>query len=242
MKNATCHTPAFEKNAHEIFKHSEKTLRKVKRHLDDNSFEGALSRGNLFELVGHFDDAIDSYKQAIRHNEKSTLAKARLALSQIKSGLMADALETATDIAKADPFFDVPALSSSDEIPVLTILGDALAVNNRFDEALKTYSKVAEKGSADPYTLGRLAQLYIVTGQEEKAIKLADDISSSVRFTGLSNILLTKNIDIAKVSGLNKDSLAGAIMLDDHGRPFVSEGEIKSAKMADCDTGWCSGE
>lgn len=240
MKNSQCRS--FEKAAEEIFKHSEATLQDVKKHLKETSYEGAMARGKLFELVGHFESAIESYKDAVRLNEKNSLAKCRLALSQIKAGHLEAALNTASEVAKAEPFFEVPALSSNDNIPALTILGDALCVNQRFEEALKTYLTVSEKGKADSYTQGRLAQLYILTGQEEKAIKLADKISASVRFSSLGNILSTTNVNITKLSGISRATLVESIMIDVHGRPLVSGDEIKVARMENHDTGWCSSE
>ena len=227
------------KSAKEFEKQTRRSLDEIKKDLDAGGRDGAFARGQLFELIGYFDQAVDAYKDALRLAPECSQSKSRLALAQIKAGSFDDALTNATNVAAQDPNCKVKALTTDEEVSALTVLGDALAVNQRFEDAIQAL-ETARASGGDPYTAGRLAQMYLATGEPEKAVKLRADIADNLRFRDLKSVLALGETNAALLPKFDRATLSAAVARAVVGRPMIVRGEVRTAEAVARDTGWCA--
>jgi tetratricopeptide (TPR) repeat protein len=220
-----------------LLKNTQLTLDSISKNIDAAGRKGAFARGQMFELVGYFDKAVHAYTEALSDQPNCIESSCRLALAQIKAGHHQDALVTASKIAGQQGTFKVKALATSEVIPALTILGDALAVNQRFGDALVAY-ETAQKESGDEYTSGRLAQMYLAAGEPDKAVQLRNSLGDNIRFSDLKSVLALGDTNIALLPRFGGAELAAQIAKNVHGRPMLVNGKVLTAEALSEDTGW----
>jgi tetratricopeptide (TPR) repeat protein len=142
-------TAGTAEHAQLVRRRAEETLRDVAASLGEQSAEGALARGKMFELVGYFPEAVAAYSDALAIDADLREARARRALSQLKAGHVGQALETATDLAARHPDYVVQALTTDERVSAMTILGDALLANDRIDDARVAYEQARSISEED---------------------------------------------------------------------------------------------
>lgn len=216
------------------------TLNKVKGQLSEQSAAGALARGKVFELVGYFVEAADSYREALSHDRNNSEAAARLALSQIKAGHNEKALASAMTLAARDPGFQVKALATEERVSGMTILGDALVANNRLADAMEAYQAARKINARDSYAAGRIAELHLANDEPKKAIELRKDFGGNPRFHTLNSLLALGNTSAALLPTFTRDTLVRKIFRDVPGRPLLVDSQPRFAPIVEGDEGWCA--
>jgi len=199
--------------------------------------EGALARGKIFEITGDKEKAIYEYIDASK-DISSLEPLSRLTIAQLQAGHYKSALSNAIKLSAKDDKYSVISLALAEKYSSMTLLADALLLNNRPDEAVKAYSKALTINPDDTFSAGRLAHLYLAQGQPAKAVALAPLVAKNPRFCDLASMLsLTKGdpsmlpkIEIAEVVALAGSSSAG--------RPLTVDGEPKFARITKDDS-WC---
>jgi len=225
--------------AESVSDHIIKTLQSAKKHLGDASPDAAVERGKVFQLGGYLEDAADAYAEGMGSKSNGNEAAARLALVQILSREPEKALATATELASRHPDFRFKESTSDQHVSALTVLGDALAVSGRLDEAIDAYTRARSTCSDDAAAPGRLAQLYLATGQPERALELEKDVARNPRFGHLSQILAAGRANAELLSRLGASSVAGWVAVTVHGRPMLAEEEAVVAPVVVGDAQWC---
>ena len=164
-----------------LSRRSQETLNQASAKIGDLTAQGAFARGQIFELVGYFDDAAASYQEAIALDHCFDEARARLALAQLKGKQPAKALVTATSLAARNQNLQVLALATDELVSAMTILGDTLVANDRLDDAVHAYEAARVIDAGDTYAAGRLAELYLAIGEPRKAVSLSSAFSANPR-------------------------------------------------------------
>lgn len=230
----------YEKRAAHIFACSLKTLENVKGRLSDHSAEGALARGKVFELVGDFDAAVENYAHALSSDENLHMAQARLALAQLKKGDFQGGLNSAMKLAACKPEFLLQTLATDESVGAMSILGDALVLNGRLEDAEAAYQAARKHNQSDTYAAGRLSQLYLTIDQLHKAVELRPEFSSNARFQELSSILALAHTSNALLPSYSPEQLIAKISHSVAGRPLITGGSARQAQMVARDDGWCA--
>jgi tetratricopeptide (TPR) repeat protein len=148
-----------------LFDRTSETMSSIGPLIGEKSAAGAVARGKMFELVGYFANAIAAYQEALFLDEGLDEARARLALAQLKLGLQGHSddthrgLATITELAEKKPDYGIRALASDADVSAMTVLGDALALSKRIDDAKAAYGKAVEINEGDTYAALRLRQV-----------------------------------------------------------------------------------
>jgi tetratricopeptide (TPR) repeat protein len=216
------------------------TLNGTRKQLSETSFAGALARGKVFELVGYFVEAADSYNEALSYDRSNPEATARLALSQLKAGNFDGALATAMSVAASEPGFQIKALATEERVSALTILGDALVANGRLKDASEAYQAARKISSKDSYAAGRLAEIHLANGEPKLAVELRRDFSNNPRFSSLNSLLAMESTSAALLPRFTAESLIARLRGGVLGRPLLVDGQPRLASIVEGDDGWCA--
>lgn len=219
---------------------SRDTLSKVDAQLADQSAAGALARGKVFELVGYFAEAANSYVEALSYDRGLAEASGRLALALLKSTQNERALSVAMGLAARQPNFKLGALATDEQVSAMTILGDALVANNRLEDAKEAYVAARKIDSKDSYAAGRLAQIHLAEKDFKRASELRRDFRDNLRFQELNSLLSLGETSSALLPTVTRESLARNIAGSAVGRPLLVDGEVRCASIVEGDEGWCA--
>lgn len=216
------------------------TLKNVGGRLNDHSAAGALARGQVFQLSGYYEDAVESYTEALALDPQLDEAAARLPIAQLLARHPAKALVSAMKLAERNPGFELKEMTSDQHQNAMTILGDALTFNERPKDAIEAYKVARTASKRDVFAAGRLAQLYLATGEPTKAVEQAKNVGNNPRFGNLARLLSLgqKNAALLPVSraGAAIDMLSVTV----HGRPLLVEGTARVAPLVWGDDQWCA--
>jgi tetratricopeptide (TPR) repeat protein len=226
--------------ANSLSKSLRESLDEASKKLNDDSAEGALARGKVFQMAAYFKEAAQCYADALAQDDDLDEAAARLVVAQLKGRQPEKALASAMNIAARKPGFEVKELSSNQVASAMTLLGDALVHNNRPTDAIEAYRAARTESKRDAFAAGRLAQLLIATGEPKKALEQAKGVAANPRFRDLSRVLALGERNVALLPSFRTGSLIDMIALTDHGRPLFVDGTARSATLAWGDDQWCA--
>jgi tetratricopeptide (TPR) repeat protein len=215
------------------------TLQGTSGKLSERSAAGALARGIVFHMASYFEEAIESYKEALALDPALDEAAARLVLAQLKARQYDKALASAMRLSARAPGFELKEMSSNEHTSALTLLGDALAYNGRIDDAIQAYQAARRTSSGDTFAAGRLAQLYLASGEPKKALEQTKAFAGNPRFRDLSTVLKLGHLSEALLPAFNRASMPDLLMRADPGRPMVVDGAARVAVIAWGDDRWC---
>lgn len=216
------------------------TIDKVAGQLSEQSAAGALARGKMFELVGYFPEAVDSYVEALSCDRNNTEASARLALAQLKAEQREKALATATALAARQPAFKFKALVTNEQVSSMTVLGDALVGNGRLEEAKEAYQAARKIDGKDSYAAGRLAELHLANKDFKKALDLRKDFKDNPRFEELNSLMALSDTSDLLLPRFSRESLSLRISAIAVGRPLLVDGMTRFASVVEGDEEWCA--
>ncbi len=112
--------------------------------------------GDLLELSGNFGLALESYQKALELNPNFDEARLSLAQLYLRLAKVKEALEQAINIVKKD----------KQSFRLIGICYEAL---RQYDRALEAYQLALEEDSTEVEILWRMASIYQVTNQKDKA-------------------------------------------------------------------------
>lgn len=226
-----------DRAAQTIVRRLTETLRDAGAHLSEQSAKGALARGKVFQIAGHYANAERCYQDAVALDPNEAEAAARLAIVEILQSDAQRALKTAMELAARHPTFEFQEASSDDYVSVYTVLGDALVANGRVEDAVEGYKLARSTSKRDTFAAGRLAQLYMSTGEGKKALEQAPAVAQNARFRSLvgalslgerSTALMPRNGGLVRVTG------------EVPGRPLLVDGDPVVAAVVQGDETWCA--
>ncbi|MDB5937228.1 MAG: hypothetical protein JWQ01_4572 [Massilia sp.] len=229
-----------ENPASHVLACSLKTLEDAKGALTEPNAEGALARGKVFELVGNFEAAIESYSHALLMDEELHLARARLALAQLKNGDFETGLVSAMKLAACQPKFLLQTLATDESVGAMSILGDALVLNGRLEDAEAAYEAARNHNRSDTYATGRLAQLYLTINQPQKSVELRPQFSSDQRFHELTSVLRLAETSNALLPSYSPEQFIAKLTRAVPGRPLITGDHVRQAELMKRDDGWCA--
>lgn len=155
--------------------------------------DGLVASGKIYEFSNELSVAISFYQQALGKAHQNPEAWARLALAKLKFGLLKEGLNDAIQLSNYEPGFRFLTLCKT-PTSSMTVLGEALRLNDFTDKAMEAYHKAAEIEPKDLYAHGRRAELLLAAGHLEEAVELLDYIPKTGRFDNLISALkLSKN-------------------------------------------------
>ncbi len=225
--------------AKSLSSHLEKNAKELSATAGGDSAAALLARGKAFQLASYFEEAAHSYEAALAFDAELSEARARLAIVQMRAYQPARALATAMDLAQRAPEFALKELTSDQVISAMTILGDALSLNNRVEDAVEAYKSGAKHCATDAFAEGRLAQAYLSMGDAKRAFEQADKIPQNPRFRSMLNLLKLGRESLAVLPRHNGDMNA-MMAVSAHGRPMVLDGRECTAPLVPGSTPWCS--
>jgi tetratricopeptide (TPR) repeat protein len=189
--------------------------------------EGALARGKIFEISGLRGRAAEQYERAYQLDNSSTEILYRLTLALLKAGKVKEALDASLNLVDKDPKFSTQALCSEEVVSSLSLLGDALIVNDKEEDAVKVFEQALENDPKETYAAGRLAQILLYQGNSEAARPLLGLVEQSARFADVAFLLRLASGALSQtVTGVVRiQSLKDAIRVSSHaGRPLFVDG------------------
>lgn len=223
-----------------LSKHLSETLQEASKMLSEDSPKGALARGKVFQMASYFVEAADSYAEAWASDNELDEAAGRMVVAQLKARQPEKALASAMTLAARNPEFELKELSSNQVASAMTLLGDALAHNDRPNDAIEAYKVARSSNKRDAFAAGRLAQLYLATGEPKKAVEQAKDVGANPRFRSLSRILALGNKSASLLPVFQRGSLVSILAVTDHGRPLFVEGTPRQASLTWGNDQWCA--
>lgn len=226
--------------AHSLATHLMDTIKDARTHLDENSAKGAVARGQVFQLSGYLEDAVESYTDALALDPEMDEAAFRLARAQLLFHQPERALATAMKLAQRSPDFDLKEMTSDQYINTMTLLGDALVFNNRSADAIEAYKIARTSSKRDAFAAGRLAQVYLTTGEPKKAIELAKNVGKSPRFRSLANLLALGERNAALLPAFRPGSAADFVGTVPVGRPLMVDSLPRQASIDWGNNEWCA--
>lgn len=179
-------------NQAEIIKHAIEQYREIRR-LDPADTESALWLARLYRLQNSHDKAEEVLRGILKtdpENEQAVEQMAQLLLDQGKAAeavtllegitrkgtpsaamfdLLGDAYTQTKDLAKAEQAYRKAVELDPAEISHQRSLGQTLMAEEKYQDALKVYEKIADAESDDPDSYLRLAQVYRELHQLDKA-------------------------------------------------------------------------
>jgi tetratricopeptide (TPR) repeat protein len=123
----------------------------------------------------------------------------------------------------------------------MTILGDALSLNGRVEDAVEAYRSAIKRSPKDVFAAGRLAQAYLSLGDAKSAFEQADKIASNPRFHSLTRLLRLGHETLAVLPRYD-GKMAELIAVSAHGRPMIVNDQASTAPLVFAPTGWCAVE
>lgn len=155
---------------------------------DSKGSAGLLAAGKISEFSHALTVAAKFYEEALVVDAKNNEARARLALVKLKLGLLEEGLRDAAVLCHAFPEFRFSSLGGT-PISGMTVLGDALRLNECEDKAREAYEKALAINPDDSYAAGRLAEKLVKDGDFKSAVQLVDRIERSGLFDALISTL-----------------------------------------------------
>src|SRR5687767_2696829 len=89
--------------ASSLSKHLTQTLQDASKNLTEDSPQGALARGMVFQLAGYYIEAAESYAAAAAHDGDLKEAAARHVVAQLKARQYEKGLASAMTFAAENP-------------------------------------------------------------------------------------------------------------------------------------------
>lgn len=221
-------------------KHLIETLQEANKMLNEDSPQGALARGKVFQIASYFLEATENYEAALAYDGQMDEAAARLVVTQLKAHQPEKALDNAMKLAARNPGFELKELSSNQYASSMTLLGDALAHSDRPSDAIEAYKAARNSSKRDAFVAGRLAQLYLATGEPKKALEQAKDVGANPRFRDLSRVLALGSKSAALLPVFRRGALSAILESTAHGRPLFVEGTPRLASVVWGNDHWCS--
>lgn len=222
-------------------KHLSETLEQANKALNEDSPQGAIARGRVFQMAGYFLEAADSYADALGYGDEAMDEAAACGIvAQLKARQPEKALASAMALAARNPGFELKELSSNQYASAMTLLGDALAYNDRPNDAIEAYKIARSTSKRDSFAAGRLAQLYLATGEPNKAVEQFKDVESNPRFRSLARVLTLGRKSVSLLPVFQRGSLGAMIAVTDHGRPLFVDGAPRLASVVGGNDEWCA--
>jgi tetratricopeptide (TPR) repeat protein len=223
--------------ARKIAERTAVTLKEDMASLDQMNAAGALARGRVFARARYYNDAIESFKEALCYDPGTHEAAARLILTLLGVGRREEALNAAVKLAADAPDYSMQENSSEEKINVFTLLGDVLARSGRTEDAMEAYEVARKKDKSDSTAAARLAQLYLATGKTKEAMTLAPRFEKNARFHDLTGVLSLAKTSEALLPRYDAAAIiAGTIV----GRPFNVHGDARLAPVVEDQGAWCA--
>lgn len=161
--------------------------------------EAKLAHGKLLEFNETYGGAIDLYCKLPKENSE---ARARLALTLIKSGRADQALDVAQELVASHPDMVFKSLTVGAPFSVYTVLGDARAVSGLSKEALEAYEKALELEPNDNQAAAMATRLSIAASDVDSAIRFGSQITRGQGYDDLiAGVNLVRN-DPSALAGL----------------------------------------
>lgn len=226
--------------ARSLAAHLTDTLKDAGTQLDEQSAKGAVARGKVFQLCGYLENAVESYADALAFDPEMDEAAFRLTRSQLLFRQPERALATAMKLAQRSPDFDLKEMTSDLYINAMTLLGDALVFNNRPADAIEAYKIARTSSKKDAFAAGRLAQVYLTTGEPKKAIEQAKNLGKSPRFRSLANVLALGERNAALLPAFEPTSPADLVGVVPVGRPLMVDSVPRQASVDWSNNEWCA--
>lgn len=224
-KEATSIRDADVENAAAIMKGVEATLERVReRGVDD-----AIAQGQVFELAGMPEKAGKVYLGALGGDDGRSAceALARYIIVLFRQDRRTEALESANRLAAIDPEFTMTSVVYGETYSSMTLLGDALFVNKRLDDAQSAYDAALKTLPGDSYVSSRMALLLLAKNETKSAIRLSRAVRESPRFADLHNMLKLGEEGLINLE-LSEDAAMTVVLASPAGRPF-RVGEARQA-------------
>lgn len=212
-------------------------MQEIGPQLKDKSSAGSLARGKLFEITKNHELSIASYRDALENGDHMDEALARLVVVEIQAGKYEDALRSAVTLAGQAKPFTFRSLCLGEEYSPMTVLGEALLLNDRTDAAQEAFEKALDANAGDTFASGRLAYILLAKGENDAAAKLASSVSTSVRYRQLEPLLklAATNTRMPFVKPSMAVSIASRSM---PGRPITVNGDVRVAGLSES-ADWC---
>jgi tetratricopeptide (TPR) repeat protein len=226
-------------SAERLAENSAKVLQEAGPFLKEDSAKGALARGKVFELTKHHESAVASYREAIDKDPGSREALARLVVAQLQAGQHEAALNTAVKHAAVGDQFIIESLCEREQYSPMTILAEALLLNDRSESAVDAYEKALQINPKDSFSAGRLAYLYLIKDDVQNALGVEAAMKDSPRYRNLRSLLKLARNNPSTLPSITLHSLTAMALSRPAGRPIVVNGEIRLATLHEGDT-WCS--
>lgn len=131
-----------------------------------------LASGKIFELNSMFSLAIDTYRKVLAVTPNEYEAQARLAITMLRCGQRADGLNIALELNRQNPKFTFRSLGDK-QTSSRTVLGDALLLNGKIEEARQVYQEALALVRDDPYATSQLILILIQSDELDEARTLA---------------------------------------------------------------------
>jgi tetratricopeptide (TPR) repeat protein len=144
-----------------------------------NTAPGVFEAGKLWEFLSMPGRSIEFYERALQLDPNFHEATARLAICLIKTGRLKEGLRVASDLARQDPEFRFKTINGTLNVTSMTVLGDALRVNNEIDDAIRAYEQALQLEPEDLHSVARLAELHLIQGQVDRAAALEPRVDTT---------------------------------------------------------------
>lgn len=133
-----------------------------------------LAAGMAFEIDGASAQAASFYGRACALDDQNVEASARLALALLKLGKVKEGLVHAVRLAAYAPEFTFSSLVKHKPLSSQTVLGEALFLNGRFDEAETAFQAALKQSDQDGLAYSRLTLINIQTRRGDEALRLLE--------------------------------------------------------------------
>lgn len=223
-----------------IAKNLRETINSTNKELTEGGADASLAAGKIYALGAYHEEAIACFHDALKASAKLHEAAARLGILQIRTGRNLEALKTLSELAKRAPDYAMPEMASDEVVSVYTLLGNALLVNRRYDQAIAAYEKAGEVCPRDTSAAARLAQLHIASGNQDAAVELAPRFADNPRFASLSATLFLTRDSKLTLPAIGIDAFIASAALDVHGRPVIVNESARVAALVTGDDSWCA--
>jgi tetratricopeptide (TPR) repeat protein len=150
----------------------------------DGKEDTYIAAGKISEYANHYSSAISCYQRALAINPKAHEALARLAIVQMKSGCLQDAISTASQLTLEEAGYRFETLDGR-PTSAFTVLGDGLRLAGKMEAAAGAYKQALNVQGADGYAAGKLAELLLRAGDVKEATALSERIDKTDNFSGL---------------------------------------------------------
>src|SRR5262249_34910460 len=139
-----------------------------------------------------------------------------------------------------NPGYELKELSSNQTSSAMTLLGDALVFNDRASDAIEAYKIARSTSKRDSFAAGRLAQLYLATGDPSKAMEQVKGVDANPRFRNLSRVLCLGKRSTSLLGVFQRGSVESFLALTDPGRPLLVDGTPRRAAAVSGNDDWCA--